>query len=186
MEVNGDGKIRPTEPMADSATTAHAYLEVVLFDRPRQVVPISELPFFIGRDSEKGNHLILDDPHISRKCVAISAVPEGLRIEDRGQRGGIFVNGQQISDGRILCHGDRIRLGADGKCQLVFLSSKASHASDSGRATMPSHFRVSGLVDVAHNLPQQITAIGKEASCRFGLDTRPDLLEGSLSVSGSA
>lgn len=80
----------------------------------------------------------MDDPHISRKCVAISAVPEGLRIEDRGQRGGIFVNGQQISDGRILCHGDRIRLGADRKCQLVFLSSKASHASDSGRATMPS------------------------------------------------
>lgn len=47
-------------------------------------------------------------------------------------------------------------------------------------------FRVSGMVDVAHNVPQQITAIGKEASCRFGLDTRPDLLEGPLSVSGSA
>jgi len=135
--MNGNGKIRPTEPMADSATAAHAYLEVVLFDRPRQVVPISELPFFIGRDSEKGNHLPLDDPHISRKCVAISAVPEGLQIEDRGQRGGIFVNGQQISDGRILRHGDRIRLGADGKCQLVFLSSKGSHADDNRQATMP-------------------------------------------------
>jgi serine phosphatase RsbU (regulator of sigma subunit)/pSer/pThr/pTyr-binding forkhead associated (FHA) protein len=124
--------------MADSATAAHAYLEVVLFDRPRQVVPISELPFFIGRDSEKGNHLALDDAHISRKCVTISAVPEGLQIEDRGQRGGIFVNGQQISDGRILSHGDRIRLGAEGKCQLVFLSSKASHTSENSRATMPS------------------------------------------------
>ena len=119
--------------MVDSATAAYAHLEVVFSDRPRQVVRIGELPFFIGRGSDKGNHLALDDPRISRKCVAISAASEGLRIEDRGQRGGVFVNGQQISEGRILCNGDRIQLGPDDGCQLVFLSP----SDDNRRETMP-------------------------------------------------
>jgi phosphoserine phosphatase RsbU/P len=124
--------------MADSATAASAHFEVVFSDRPRQVVPISELPFFIGRGSDKGNHLALDDPRISRKCVAISAAPGGFRIEDRGQLGGVFVNGQQIPEGRILSNGDRIQLGPDNGCQLVFLSPSASHSGDNRRETMPS------------------------------------------------
>ena len=136
--MNANGKISPTKPMADSATAASAHFEVVFSDRPRQIVPISELPFFIGRGSDKGNHLALDDPRISRKCVAISAAPGGLRIEDRGQRGGVFLNGQQISEGRILCNGDRIQLGPDDGCQLVFLSPSASHSGDNRRETMPS------------------------------------------------
>ena len=108
--------------MVDFASATHAYIEVVFPDRPRQVVPISDAPFFIGRGSEGGNHLALDDPHISRKCVMISAVSDGFRIEDRGQLSGIFVNGQQVTEGKILRDGDRIRLGTQGGCQLVFRS----------------------------------------------------------------
>jgi sigma-B regulation protein RsbU (phosphoserine phosphatase) len=109
--------------MAHLASATRAYVEVVFSDRPRQVVPISELPFLIGRGSESGNHLTLDDPRISRKCVMISAVTGGLQIEDRGQRSGIFVNGEQITDGgKILSDGDRIRIGTQGGCQLVFRS----------------------------------------------------------------
>lgn len=130
-------KIPPTKAMADSATAAHGHFEVVLSERSRQVVPISELPFLIGRGSDNGNHLTLDDPRISRKCAAISAAPGGLRIEDRGQRGGIFVNGQQVLEGRILCNGDHIQLGADDGCQLVFLSRSASHSGDTSPGTMP-------------------------------------------------
>src|SRR6516164_5820252 len=103
--------------MAHLASATRAYVEVVFSDRPRQVVPISELPFLIGRGSESGNHLTLDDPRISRKCVMISAVTGGLQIEDRGQRSGIFVNGEQITDGgKILSDGDRIRIGTQGGC----------------------------------------------------------------------
>jgi serine phosphatase RsbU (regulator of sigma subunit) len=42
-----------------------------------------------------------------------------LTIEDRGQRDGIFVNGEPIKT-HSLAHGDRIRLGTDEGCQLVF------------------------------------------------------------------
>jgi serine phosphatase RsbU (regulator of sigma subunit) len=105
--------------MSESTATANAYIEVVFSDRPRQTVPINELPFFIGRGQENGNHLSLDDKRISRKCVAISAGASGLLIEDCGQREGVFVNGK-LTKARSLTDGDRIRLGTDDGCQLVF------------------------------------------------------------------
>jgi phosphoserine phosphatase RsbU/P len=105
--------------MPESTAAVNAYLEVVFSDRPRQVFPVNELPFFIGRGQENGNHLSLDDQRISRKCAAISASASGLLIEDRGQREGIFVNGEPTKS-RSLADGDRIRLGSDDGCQLVF------------------------------------------------------------------
>ena len=105
--------------MSESSASVHAYIEVAFSDRPAQVVPVDELPFFIGRGRENGNHLSLDDMRISRKCAAISAGPSGLLIEDRGQRDGVFINGLPTKT-RTLANGDRIRLGTDDGCQLVF------------------------------------------------------------------
>jgi sigma-B regulation protein RsbU (phosphoserine phosphatase) len=105
--------------MPESTATVNAYIEVMFADRPTQVVPVNMLPFFIGRGQENGNHLSLDDKRISRKCVAISAGSSGFLIEDIGQREGIFVNGEPAKT-RSLADGDRIRLGTDDECQLVF------------------------------------------------------------------
>ncbi|MGO9336583.1 MAG: SpoIIE family protein phosphatase [Terracidiphilus sp.] len=105
--------------MSESTATVNAYIEISFSDRPRQMVPINELPFFIGRGQENGNHLALDDKRISRKCVVISEGASGLLIEDCGQREGIFVNGEPTK-ARFLADGDRIRLGTDDGCQLIF------------------------------------------------------------------
>src|SRR5215831_20714053 len=105
--------------MSAPHSPAHAYVEVVFPNRPTQVVSIDELHFLIGRGKESGNHLALDEFHVSRKCAAILASPRGLRIEDRGQLNGIFVNGQPTTE-RDLCDGDRITLGSNEGCQLVF------------------------------------------------------------------
>ena len=105
--------------MSESTVTINAYIEVVFSDRPKQAVPVNELPFFIGRGQENGNHLSLDDMRISRQCAVISEGATGFLIHDRGQREGIFVNGERIKD-RRLADGDRIRLGNDDACQLVF------------------------------------------------------------------
>jgi sigma-B regulation protein RsbU (phosphoserine phosphatase) len=114
-----------SKPMSQSTATS-AYIEIAFSDRSSQVVSISELPFFIGRGRESGNHLSLDDMRISRKCAAISRGASGFFIEDRGQRDGIFVNGEPTRT-RSLADGDRIRLGLDDECQLVFLlQSEAS------------------------------------------------------------
>lgn len=105
--------------MPESAVPANAYIEVVFPERPVQVVPITELPFFIGRGAENGNHLSIDDMRISRRSAVISASASGLVIEDHGQRAGIFVNGEPART-HSLADGDRISLGADDGCQLVF------------------------------------------------------------------
>ena len=105
--------------MSESNATVNAYIDVVFLDRPIQVVPVTELPFFIGRGAENGNHLSIDDLRISRKSVVISSGVSGLVIDDNGQREGIFVNGEPTKS-QPLAHGDRIRLGADEGCQLVF------------------------------------------------------------------
>ena len=112
--------------MSQSIAAAKAYIEIAFSDRASQVVSIHELPFFIGRGAESGNHLSLDDMRISRKCAVITVGVSGFFIEDRGQRDGIFVNGRPTM-GRTLVDGDRIRLGGDDACQLVFrLHSDAS------------------------------------------------------------
>ncbi|MFZ0305030.1 MAG: SpoIIE family protein phosphatase [Terracidiphilus sp.] len=105
--------------MSESTAAANAYLEVVFSNRPRQMVSVDELPFLIGRGRENGNHLSFDDMSISRQCAAISAGDSGYLIQDRGQREGIFVNGEPAKS-RLLADGDRIRLGTDDGCQLIF------------------------------------------------------------------
>src|SRR5215469_12531371 len=104
-------------PQLTNAT--HGYVEVLFSNRPRQTVLIDELPFLIGRGKETGNHLAIDDMRVSRRSAAISAASGGLQIEDRGQLNGIFVNGEPAS-AKALYDGDRIRLGTDDGCQLIF------------------------------------------------------------------
>jgi len=105
--------------MADISSPVRARLEVAFADRPSQAVPITPLPFLVGRGRESGNHLPIDDMRISRKCITIAAGPTGFTIEDRGQLNGIFVNGE-LTRSKSLADGDRIRLGTDDGCQLIF------------------------------------------------------------------
>jgi serine phosphatase RsbU (regulator of sigma subunit) len=121
--------------MPDSSGSP-AHIEVVFSQRPRQVVTIGELPFLVGRGSENGNHLALDDLRVSRRCVAISASPEGLRIADRGQAGGVFVNRSPVTEPRILRDGDLIRIGGDDECQLVFRSAAPANSHQDRRTTL--------------------------------------------------
>lgn len=113
-----------------------ASIEVVFSAQPKRMIPVNELPFFIGRGSENGNHLALDDARVSRKCAAISAGSNGLQIEDRGQRGGIFVNGEQVNEAHVLRDGERIRLGADDGCQLVFRLRAEAASNKDGPASL--------------------------------------------------
>lgn len=122
--------------MAETTAPVRAAIQVAFTDRPTQVVPIDALPFLIGRGSESGNHLPIDDMRISRKCAAIAAGPSGFLIEDRGQLNGIFVNGE-LTRGKTLADGDRIRLGTDEGCQLVF----RLQPDESSQETAETRFR---------------------------------------------
>lgn len=114
--------------MAEPLAQAEAVLEVISLDDTRKYVRITHATFLIGRGAETGNHLQLnDDLRISRNCAAV--VTEGNRyyLEDRGQRYGIFVNGEKIDD-RALADGDVITFGLEDSYQVIFRA--ASGTSD--------------------------------------------------------
>lgn len=110
--------------MLDNPARGEALLEVLGADGSRRSVRVVESPFSIGRSTGAGNHLQLPDSRISRRAAAILSERGRYRIEDRGQRGGIFINGEK-TDKRVLEDGDIITFGLDGAYEVTFRSSAA-------------------------------------------------------------
>ncbi|WP_348262909.1 SpoIIE family protein phosphatase [Telmatobacter sp. DSM 110680] len=94
-------------------------LEVAQPNRSPESVVVSRNPFLIGRGSDTGNHLLLDDPRISRRCAVIEEVDGGFLLRDRGHRPGIWVNGRRIAQ-MVLMDGDTIEFGLENSAKIVF------------------------------------------------------------------
>ncbi len=110
--------------MPDAAPTRDALLEVIGPDCPPRSVHVNEFPFLIGRSAGAGNHLQLSDSRISRRSAAIVFDGDQFYIEDRGQRGGIFINAEK-TDRHALADGDVVTFGSDGRHEITFRSSAA-------------------------------------------------------------
>jgi phosphoserine phosphatase RsbU/P len=112
--------------MPDTAPLAgEAVLEVVSPDGARRFARVTQTPFMIGRGAETGNHLQLSDRRISRNCAAVVIEANRFYVEDRGQRRGLFVNGEKV-ESRELQDGDSITFGLDDSYEIIFRSSKTS------------------------------------------------------------
>ena len=101
------------------AAQSETVLEVVAPDQTRQRVPLTQSPFQIGRGESGDNNLQLSDGRISRRCAVIVTGEDGYRLEDSGNRYGLFVNGAKV-DQRLLEDGDIITFGVEGCYQIVF------------------------------------------------------------------
>ena len=101
---------------------AETVLEVVSPDGARRYVRVTQMPFLIGRGAETGNHLQLADRRISRNCAAIVMEGNKYYIEDRGQRRGLFVNGEK-TESRELQDGDSITFGLDDSYEIIYRSA---------------------------------------------------------------
>ena len=115
--------------MADTASiqTGGAVLEVVSPDGARRYVRVTQTPFLIGRGAETGNHLQLADRRISRNCAALVMEAGRLYIEDRGQRRGLFINGEKV-ESRALEEGDSVTFGLEDSYEIIYRSGAASSA----------------------------------------------------------
>jgi sigma-B regulation protein RsbU (phosphoserine phosphatase) len=102
-----------------------AVLEVVSPDGARRYVRVTQTPFSIGRGAETGNDLQLSDRRISRNCAAIVSEANRFYLEDRGQRRGVFVNGDKI-ESRELQDGDVITFGLEDSYEVIFRNSTGS------------------------------------------------------------
>jgi len=109
--------------MSSFADSSEIGLEVLAPDRTRRFVRIDDSPFLIGRGSESGKHLQLTEPRISRHCAAITFEGGEHYIEDRGQRSGVFVNGEKINRYRLQ-RGDVITFGFDNFYELTFRTAE--------------------------------------------------------------
>lgn len=119
--------IRARNPMPDtgSISLGGSVLEVLSPDGGKRFVRISTTPFLIGRGAETGNHLQLSDRRISRNCAAVVSEGGRLYVEDRGQRRGLFVNGEK-TESRALENGDIINFGLEDSYELVYHASDAT------------------------------------------------------------
>jgi phosphoserine phosphatase RsbU/P len=100
------------------SSIAHIFVEVIAPDQSRQTVTVTHFPFLIGR-GEADNSVALTDGRISRHCAAIVTGDGGYRIEDRGNRYGVFVNGAKVQQ-QALRNGDMIGFGIDDSFHIVF------------------------------------------------------------------
>lgn len=97
-------------------------IEIIAPDRSRQVIRIAASPFLIGRGGDSGNNLQLNDRRISRQCAAIVSENGHHYLENRGQKLGLFVNGEKV-DHRQLADGDVISFGLADSYEIVFRSA---------------------------------------------------------------
>src|SRR5262252_4813321 len=111
--------------MSEPIPISEAVLEVLSPDGGKRYVRVTQTPFCIGRGAETGNHLQLTDRRISRNCAAIVSEANQFYIEDRGQRRGLFVNGEKI-ESRELHAGDVISFGLEDSYEIVFHPSETS------------------------------------------------------------
>jgi serine phosphatase RsbU (regulator of sigma subunit) len=109
-----------TVPLAGEAV-----LEVVSPDGARRFARITQSPFMIGRGAETGNQLQLSDRRISRNCAAVVIEANRFYVEDRGQRRGLFVNGEKV-ESRELQDGDSISFGLEDSYEIIFRSAKGA------------------------------------------------------------
>jgi phosphoserine phosphatase RsbU/P len=105
--------------MTDTQIIPEAVLELIGPDGSRRMVRVAHTPFLIGRGGETGNHLQLPDRRISRECAALVYEKGDFRLQDRGQRRGLFINGERV-DSRPLRDGDTINFGLPDSYELIF------------------------------------------------------------------
>ena len=117
--------------MPEALPIAEVVLEVLSNDGGKRYVRVTQTPFLIGRGAETGNHLQLNDRRISRNCAAIVSEANKFYIEDRGQRRGLFVNGEK-TESRELKDGDVVTFGLEDSYEIIYRSSEAG-----GDASIP-------------------------------------------------
>jgi serine phosphatase RsbU (regulator of sigma subunit)/pSer/pThr/pTyr-binding forkhead associated (FHA) protein len=109
--------------MPDAPAIDEAVLEIHAPDNSHRSVRITEFPFLIGRGAGSGNHLQFSDSHISRSAAAI-LFDGGYYLEDRGQRGGVFLNGEKIAK-HPLRDGDVITFSLEAGYKITFHTQAA-------------------------------------------------------------
>jgi two-component system response regulator AtoC len=100
------------------------YLLCITGDRSYRVPLPDTGDLVIGRGADAG--LVVDDPLVSRAHAQLLAMPDGLRLLDLGSRHGTLLNGEKLTEARMIGSGDVIAIG--GTLLVVRLPVRRSYA----------------------------------------------------------
>lgn len=117
--------------MTDRSSPSQTFVEVIAPDKSRQTFNVARSPFLIGR-GEDNNSVQLADARISRRCAAIMTDGSSYRVEDLGNRYGVFVNGVKVQRQQPLGDGDTISFGLDDSYQVDFHVGVAADGAEPG------------------------------------------------------
>jgi pSer/pThr/pTyr-binding forkhead associated (FHA) protein len=87
---------------------------------------------FVGRSAE--NHIMLDDPHVSRRHARIARWGDELFVADEGSKQGILVIGMQVICAKLK-HGDVINIGTSHNKQASIVAIEEETITDFLKAT---------------------------------------------------
>jgi len=99
----------PASETHEEEQETHGWLVSTEASEPEIKIPITELPFILGRSIR--NNYQLRNPDVSRRHLIIHADNGGLLIEDLNSANGTLLNGARIKTGH-LNPGDLIQLGS--------------------------------------------------------------------------
>lgn len=74
-----------------------------------QVYSLDQNEIFVGRDL--ANHIIINDPEVSRRHIRLFLQDNQYGVEDLGSTNGTFINGQRLAGPFILHSGEFLTLG---------------------------------------------------------------------------
>ncbi len=128
MPVSAQGMSAPSAPAVaeDVPTQGRTPDQVVDFraslimthgPQTGQTFPLSDLIITIGRDLT--NDIVIQDPEISRRHARMRRWKHGYSIEDVGSTNGTSVNGQPITEPRLLRPNDRLKIGTNVQFQYM-------------------------------------------------------------------
>jgi two-component system, NtrC family, response regulator AtoC len=112
MPSGAEGDVANTADPAQTAAAARGRSEQVLCidgDRSFSLTLPGSGELVIGRGPDAG--LSVDDPLVSRAHAVLRVVPDGLCLSDLGSRHGTLINGDRVTEPRLVSSGDVITIG---------------------------------------------------------------------------
>lgn len=96
---------------------------------PDNVYPLLDSVYTLGRAPD--NNIAIADGSVSSHHARIVRTAEGFILEDLQSRNGSFVNGEKVTDKRVLADGDLLRLGK------IILTFNLAREAKTGDTTQP-------------------------------------------------
>lgn len=119
----------PSKPKTDTKRRISFVGSLTPDNAPDNVHPLLDSEHTIGRAPT--NSITITDGSVSTNHACIRKTPEGFVIEDLKSRNGTFVNGEKVTDKRLLVDGDLIRLGK------VIMTFNVARDIKTGDVTVP-------------------------------------------------